>query len=136
MRPGSYPALGCGAVAAPLVVRETAPPPSPTPRLLDRVRSARRLRHYSRRTEEAPVAWVRQYIVLHDKRHRAGVPRPRASLLYGSGLCLLECCGCRTLNRGRAGVRSPIDTMLLGDPLDRPAGSSGLGDERGRRDRP
>lgn len=39
------------------------------PKLLDRVRQAIRLRHYSRRTEHAYVAWIRRFIVFHDKRH-------------------------------------------------------------------
>ncbi|MBI1873014.1 MAG: phage integrase N-terminal SAM-like domain-containing protein, partial [Acidobacteria bacterium] len=33
------------------------------PRLLDRVRDAIRTRHYSRRTEEAYVHWIRRYIL-------------------------------------------------------------------------
>ena len=37
------------------------------PKLLDRVRDAIRTRHYSRRTEEAYVYWIRKYIVFHDK---------------------------------------------------------------------
>jgi integron integrase len=36
---------------------------------LDRLRSAIRLRHYSRRTEEAYAGWVRRYVVFHGKRH-------------------------------------------------------------------
>jgi integrase len=39
------------------------------PRLLDRVRRAVRLRHLSRRTEEAYVAWIRRFILFHGKRH-------------------------------------------------------------------
>lgn len=39
------------------------------PRLLDRVRLAVRARHYSRRTEEAYVAWVRRFVLFHGKRH-------------------------------------------------------------------
>jgi integron integrase len=39
------------------------------PRLLDRLRAAVRARHYSLRTEEADVAWVRRYVVFHGKRH-------------------------------------------------------------------
>jgi integron integrase len=39
------------------------------PKLLDRVRAAVRVRHYSRRTEEAYVAWIRRFIVFHGKRH-------------------------------------------------------------------
>jgi integron integrase len=39
------------------------------PRLLDRVRLAIRSRHYSLRTEEAYVAWVRRFVLFHAKRH-------------------------------------------------------------------
>ena len=42
---------------------------SSSPRLLDRVREATRLRHYSERTEQAYVAWIRRFIVFHGKRH-------------------------------------------------------------------
>ena len=38
-------------------------------RLLDRVRLAIRARHYSLRTEEAYVAWVRRFILFHGRRH-------------------------------------------------------------------
>ena len=41
------------------------------PRLLDRVRDTVRARHYSRRTEEAYIAWIRRYILFHGKRHPA-----------------------------------------------------------------
>ncbi len=54
-----------------LGVREAPPPVSGKPRFLDSVRSALRTRHYSRRTEEAYVAWIRRYIVFHGKRHPA-----------------------------------------------------------------
>jgi integron integrase len=39
------------------------------PKLLDRVRQLMRLRHYSLRTEEAYIGWIRRYILFHDKRH-------------------------------------------------------------------
>ena len=38
-------------------------------KLLDRVRIAVRVRHYSPRTEEAYVMWIRRYILYHGKRH-------------------------------------------------------------------
>jgi hypothetical protein len=44
------------------------PRPS-APRLLDRVRGALRARHYSPRTEEAYVGWIRRYVLFHNKRH-------------------------------------------------------------------
>jgi hypothetical protein len=34
----------------------------PPPKLLDRVRTAVRLRHYSRRTEKAYIDWIRRYV--------------------------------------------------------------------------
>ncbi len=52
-----------------LVAREPGPPTSGPPRLLDRVREAVRVRHYSRRTEKAYVAWIRRFILFHGKRH-------------------------------------------------------------------
>ena len=39
------------------------------PRLIDRVRLAIRARHYSTRTEEAYVAWIKRFIFFHGKRH-------------------------------------------------------------------
>lgn len=44
---------------------------TPQPKLVERVRDAVRTRHYSRRTEEAYVAWIRRYIVFHRKTHPA-----------------------------------------------------------------
>lgn len=40
-----------------------------SPKLLDQVRSAVRVRHYSRRTEEAYVRWVRRFVLFHGKQH-------------------------------------------------------------------
>ena len=39
------------------------------PKLLDRVRAAVRARHYSPRTEETYVLWIRRFILFHGKRH-------------------------------------------------------------------
>ena len=41
------------------------------PRLLDQVRDAIRLRHYSYRTEQQYLSWIRRYILFHGKRHPA-----------------------------------------------------------------
>ena len=41
------------------------------PRLLDRVRDAIRVRHYSIRTEQAYTGWIRRFILFHGKRHPA-----------------------------------------------------------------
>ncbi len=49
------------------------PPPAPPAKLklLDRVRLAIRARHYSRKTEDAYVAWIKRFIFYHGKRHPA-----------------------------------------------------------------
>ncbi len=39
------------------------------PRLLDQMREAIRVRHYSIRTEDTYVDWARRFILFHDKRH-------------------------------------------------------------------
>jgi integron integrase len=53
-------------------------------RLLDQVRDAVRLKHYSIRTEEAYINWVKRYIVFHNKRHPAemGAPEIEAFLTH------------------------------------------------------
>lgn len=43
--------------------------PSPAPRLLDEVRRQVRYHHYSIRTEEAYVHWIRAYVRFHGLRH-------------------------------------------------------------------
>ena len=45
-------------------------PIEPQPRkLLDQVRDVMRLKHYSYRTEQSYVDWIRRYILFHNKRH-------------------------------------------------------------------
>jgi integron integrase len=41
----------------------------PQPRLLDQVRATIRLRHYSSRTEESYINYIRRFILYHGKRH-------------------------------------------------------------------
>ena len=43
--------------------------PTPPLKLLDQVRNALRVRHYSYRTEESYLGWIRRYILFHGKRH-------------------------------------------------------------------
>jgi integron integrase len=47
-----------------------AEPPRPR-RLLEQLRDAIRRRHYSYRTEQSYVHWVRRYIFFHERRHPA-----------------------------------------------------------------
>src|SRR5262245_49525263 len=41
----------------------------PEVKLLDRVREQLRLKHYSYRTEETYLHWIKRYILFHKKRH-------------------------------------------------------------------
>ena len=65
-------------------IHETSPAGPPKPRLLDRVRAALRTRHYSTRTEEAYVAWIRRYILFHAKRHPAEMGAPEVTRFLSS----------------------------------------------------
>lgn len=47
----------------------SSPSGAPKPKLLDQVRQAIRTRHYSYKTEEAYVGWIRRFILFHNKRH-------------------------------------------------------------------
>ncbi|MGC9399735.1 MAG: phage integrase N-terminal SAM-like domain-containing protein [Anaerolineae bacterium] len=38
-------------------------------KLPDRVREAIRRKHYSIRTEEAYVSWIKRYVLFHNRRH-------------------------------------------------------------------
>jgi integron integrase len=56
----------------------------PKKKLLDQVRDAIRVKHYSIRTEQAYTGWIRRYILFHDKRHpqEMGAPEITAFLTY------------------------------------------------------
>ena len=49
------------------------------PRLLEQVRAEIRARHYSRRTEDAYVHWIRRFIVFHGRRHPRELRAPEIS---------------------------------------------------------
>ncbi|MGB9618333.1 MAG: integron integrase [Desulfomonilaceae bacterium] len=53
-------------------------------KLLDQVRDAIRRKHFSIRTEEAYVDWIRRFILFHDKRHPKdmGAPEIEAFLTH------------------------------------------------------
>jgi integron integrase len=60
-------------------------PGHPTkPRLLDQVREAIRTRHYSRRTEEAYVGWIRRFILFNGKRHPDTMGEPEVTRFLSS----------------------------------------------------
>src|SRR5664279_1747311 len=56
------------------MVTGTEVPATPPPtRLLDQVRDRIRFRHYSIRTEQAYVDWIKRFIHFHGKRHPAAM---------------------------------------------------------------
>ena len=60
-------------------------PAAPTPlRLLDQVRARIRVLHYSIRTEQAYVDWIKRYIRFFDKRHPRELAAVHVCLLYTS----------------------------------------------------
>ena len=46
------------------------------PRFMDLVRERIRVKHYSIRTEEAYVGWIKRFIFFHNKRHPAEMGKP------------------------------------------------------------
>ena len=56
--------------------------PNPKVKLLDQVREVIRLKHYSIRTEQAYVQWIKRFIFFHQKRHprEMGAPQIQAFL--------------------------------------------------------
>jgi hypothetical protein len=76
----------------------------PKTKLLDQVRDAIQVKHYSIRTEQTYVDWIKRYILFHNRRHpreremaaaavldqMSGTTQLMARLLYGSGLRLME----------------------------------------------
>jgi Phage integrase, N-terminal SAM-like domain len=94
----------------PFRVAEDPPPStaSPAPRkLLERVRWHLRVKHYSIRTEQAYVDWIRRFILFHKKRHPDQMGHVKASLTCRSqlrfgdvlGLCFAFACGRRALHQ-------------------------------------
>jgi hypothetical protein len=75
------------------MLRSTSDPPLPplqSARLLDQLRERIRYLHYSIRTEQANVHWVRAFVRFHRMRH----PREMGQLKVGGGA-----------------VRSPLDAL-------------------------
>jgi len=51
------------------------------PRLLDMTRDTLRRKHYSLRTEESYLLWIRQYILFNGKRHPKEMGAPELEAL-------------------------------------------------------
>jgi Phage integrase, N-terminal SAM-like domain len=73
------------------------------PRLMEQVRAEIRARHYSRRTEDAYVHWIRRFIVFHGRRHprELGAPEVSAFLVW---LAVEQHVAASTQNQALSGV--------------------------------
>lgn len=72
----------------------------PPLKLLDQVRAAVRVRHYSIRTEMAYADWARRFVRFRGRRH----PRDMSAAEVNAFLT-------HVLNRGGRGVVSPLDAL-------------------------
>ncbi len=54
---------------SPFPIKQSPVAPQQPKRLLDQIRDKIRVKHYSIRTEQAYLDWVRRYIRFHDRRH-------------------------------------------------------------------
>ena len=91
--------------------------PAHPPKLLDQVRNALRNMHYSRRTEQAYIFWIRRYILFHNKRHPEEMAGPEiASFL--SHLAMNEKVAASAQNQALCSIVFLYKHVLQIDPGD------------------
>jgi integron integrase len=90
------------------------------PKLLEQVRNACRARHFSRRTEEAYVGWIRRYIHFHDKRHPGELGAAEVSAFL-SDLAIRRNISTSTQNQAASGLLF-LYREVLGIAVDPPQG--------------
>jgi integron integrase len=81
------------------------------PSLLDRVRLALKARHYSRRTEEAYVGWIKRFILHHGKRHPKDLGEPEVTGFLSS-LATIEKVSSSTQNQALSALLFVYGEML------------------------
>ena len=84
------------------------------PRLLDEVRRVMRTAHYSLRTEEAYVGWIRRFILFHGKQHPLEMGEAEVGIFL-SNLAVEEHVAASTQNQALSSL-----LFLYGKVLDRP----------------
>ena len=110
--------IGCVPVPGSRFVGNPTPTPNPAPqppRLLDRVRHACRVRHYSIRTEDAYHDWCKRFILFHQKRH----PQEMGSIEINQFLTHLAVVGkvaASTQNQAFSAILFLYKNVLEADP--------------------
>lgn len=90
-------------------------PARPKRKLLDQVRDAIRVRHYSIRTEEAYVGWIKRYIFFHGKRHPADMGQEEITAFLSS-LAVERNVAASTQNQALAALLFLYREVLGSDP--------------------
>ena len=85
-------------------------------RLLDRVREAVRARHYSIRTEEAYLRWIREYILFSNKRHPSELGAPEVGA-FVSHLAVKRNVAASTQNQALSALLF-LYREVLGQPIE------------------
>jgi hypothetical protein len=80
------------------------------PKLLEVVRNVLRTRHYSYRTEETYIAWIKQYIIFHNKRHPAEMGAPEVTTFL-THLAVNRHVAASTQNQALAQVGHPPESQ-------------------------
>lgn len=81
--------------------------------MLDQVRERLRVKHYSYRTEEQYVPWIRRFILFHGKRHpcEMGAPEVEAFLTH---LAVVGKVSASTQNQAKAAILFLYREVLAG----------------------
>jgi integron integrase len=85
------------------------------PKLLDSVRDRLRAKHYSLRTEEAYVSWIRRFILYHRKRHPSSMGAEEVNQFLTS-LAVERKVGAVTQNQALSAILF-LYRQVLHDPL-------------------
>jgi hypothetical protein len=92
-------------------------PGQPAPRLYDRVLEVLRARHYSSRTEEAYLHWIRRFLLFHNRTHSRELAEGDVNRLL-THLALKGKVAASTQNQTLAAVLFLYERVLE-QPLDR-----------------
>jgi len=92
-------------------------PDRPEPRLYDGVVEALRARHYSRRTEEAYLHWIRRHIAFHGYEHPRGLAADAVNRFL-TRLAVMEHVAASTQNQALSALLF-LYQRVLAQPLDR-----------------